>query len=704
VIVNGNAVGGETRGGNWSRSGSAIVLGETALVAAPRRADPKKKYAVVLSDIHIGNNTPTCWYQASIHDAYLTSLLSWIVASRESVREVIFLGDMFDVWTYPSSVQPPSMRDIIAANPTLLGASGPLAALVRALPGRVRLLLGNHDGSLTAADIAQLNRSLTGNPNTGIELVLAPGIVLTGASGARTLFEHGHRWCMFNAPDPKSPWNGIPVGHFVSRGISYGLLKKHPGKTAADLPVSGNGELGLTTADKWALWRSFAAKMDLNVVEELLRHVSRRTGLAWGAPITMPVGKPSSLSNARDTFRGLFADWVRQQGSIWNAGRAVAADYLGDDLAWFALRQAMRNRADLVVMGHTHTPVSGLTVAPLEIDYVNSGFECVSKPDTASGIEFTFALVDLDAPSARLYAVQKSNGSFKVLQSRASKKPLIPRRKQGALKRIPLEDFSCYVRIENRTNTPLTCEKSSNDFGDWVVPPPKEIPPGSRADIWLQDRLGPAGSDGRVTYTDGTNNLDFAFTCPTLSPNRVSASVSRRSPRVTPSELAINYEARAGSAPWRPRAIGTSGHPVQMRCVVGVPAKGGRPPVPPQPRVVRSLPLGEKVVSGGEYLIFSRYLRRAGTRMVADPATIRNAVGRTIGFQPSGLQATVASIRVEDEGQGADGQHLRVVFTMRVANPGKSGLPVGAVIELPWRAFYKHQAHGRGIVGTRAPA
>ena len=116
-----------------------------------------RQFAVVLSDIHIGNNAPTCWYQDRVHFDRLEGVLRWIVARRESVREVIFLGDTFDFWTYEPARQPPVMSEIIAANPRLLGAGGPLAQLVTALPGRVRLLPGNHDENLTPADIAQLN-------------------------------------------------------------------------------------------------------------------------------------------------------------------------------------------------------------------------------------------------------------------------------------------------------------------------------------------------------------------------------------------------------------------------------------------------------------------------------------------------------------------------------------------------------------------
>ena len=47
--------------------------------------DPKSQVAV-LSDIHIGNGAPTCWYQPTVHDAPLTAALEWIVSQREAVR------------------------------------------------------------------------------------------------------------------------------------------------------------------------------------------------------------------------------------------------------------------------------------------------------------------------------------------------------------------------------------------------------------------------------------------------------------------------------------------------------------------------------------------------------------------------------------------------------------------------------------------
>src|SRR4051812_15974330 len=120
----------------------------------------EKRYSVVLSDVHIGDNSPTCWYQAKFHDEYLNRALQYIVDHSEAILDVMLLGDMFDVWTYPPDKQPPDMAHILAANPTLLGPKGMLAKVCKAIPKQVRIILGNHDGTLTQADIDLLNKNM----------------------------------------------------------------------------------------------------------------------------------------------------------------------------------------------------------------------------------------------------------------------------------------------------------------------------------------------------------------------------------------------------------------------------------------------------------------------------------------------------------------------------------------------------------------
>ncbi|MEQ9094357.1 MAG: hypothetical protein RLN63_09635, partial [Miltoncostaeaceae bacterium] len=68
-----------------------------------------KSLAVVLSDVHIGNGAPTAWYQPAVHDPYLVRALDWAIEIKDSIRELILLGDLVDLWTYPPGVRPPSM-------------------------------------------------------------------------------------------------------------------------------------------------------------------------------------------------------------------------------------------------------------------------------------------------------------------------------------------------------------------------------------------------------------------------------------------------------------------------------------------------------------------------------------------------------------------------------------------------------------------
>lgn len=505
--------------------------------------EPLRRYAVVLSDVHIGNGAPTCWYQAPVHERRLTEILAWILARRQAIREVVLLGDVFDVWTYAPSQRPPSMADIIAANRTLLGPSGPLAALVRALPGEVRMLLGNHDGSLTRADVDTLNRSLGGDPARGerIELIGGPWRVVTGASGARTVFTHGHHWCMFNAPDARSRWATIPVGHFVSRAIGYQLARSlRPGETTADRRNSGNP----SGVDLLAMLASWNRRDDLAAF--LLSYICRVTGMPQTEPVVMPDGSTTTVREAMRVFDGLFTKWVRREGRALDAMRAAAADWRGEDLAWFAQRLALQTASDLTVMGHTHVPVGGLAVSPA--DYVNSGYECVARPDSPRK-EFTFTQVDLEQATAQVLAVTATGGGLTVRPARAPTMPSVVRR--------PWMDYSCYARIENRSDRPLRLVRASKDADSyWVVAPPALIQARSRADVWVQDSIGLKGSSGRFTYTDGTRTLEFVLACPTgVARNVVRSPVP-------------GFRTRTGSGAWRTGGVDWFGHPVQARFAV----------------------------------------------------------------------------------------------------------------------------------------
>ncbi|MEQ8833949.1 MAG: metallophosphoesterase [Miltoncostaeaceae bacterium] len=497
-----------------------------------------KSLAVVLSDVHIGNGAPTAWYQPAVHDPYLVRALDWAIEIKDSIRELILLGDLVDLWTYPPGVRPPSMAEIIAANPATLGPGGALARTVAALPpGAVKLLLGNHDGTLDRADIDLLSASV--GP---IELVDEVHTV-TSASGARTTFTHGHLWTMFNAPDDRSPWAPLPVGHFVTRAFAYQMAKLlKPGQTVADLANMGapNG------FDLSQFLHSLSPTLDPSVSSMLLDYVAGVAGLPHDLPIILPDGSTTTLDAAKAAYADLFTEWVAKEGGPLNAARAAFADQWGDHLAWFAQRLAIQTGSDLVVMGHTHTPITGLAGSP--VHYVNSGFQCPSRPDVPPK-EFTFTAVDLEHASAEVFQVAKGADGLTVGPYPRHEIPVV---------QPPALDYSCYVRITNTGHEPMTLTSAPTPkHGYWVVPPAPSIPAGGRADMWLQDLPGLQGTEGGAVYSRGSATLAFSFSCPFPDPwpwpNTASGAGG-------------NFVAKSGSGDWQGRGrVPSFGYPLQVR-------------------------------------------------------------------------------------------------------------------------------------------
>lgn len=488
---------------------------------------------VVLSDVHIGNNTSTCWYQSRVHDPYLVAALRWIVENAGSIREVILLGDLVDLWTYPPSVRPPSMQEIIDANPAIFGRDGALAEVVRAVP-RVSFMLGNHDGTLGEEDIAALRRAV--GPITLVD----PVYVLTGASGARTVFSHGHHWTMFNAPDPASPWGSLPIGHFVTRALSYRMVERlESGQTVADVPKWGTPE---TPELIVRFLQGFNPRKQDQLGPLFLDGWREVAGMPADMPIHLPSGLgTTTMAQARTAYPYLFARWLeRERGVLIDAVRTGLADVDGKFLAWFAQRLAIEHSADLVVFGHTHVPVYGLIASP--IAYFNSGFECVPTPDNPPEA-FTFTVVDLDEPQAQIMTVDRATCLVRGMFGQR----MLSAVAKGS-------DYSCYVRILNEGPEPLTRVDLQATLGTWVVPPPQEIPANGRGDGWLEDkRLSPAGSQGAIAYrTPGGRTLHFTFQCPTARFNRVSGPGNR-------------FRTRVGAGDWgRQGEVKRVGEPLQV--------------------------------------------------------------------------------------------------------------------------------------------
>jgi hypothetical protein len=167
-------------------------------------------------------------------------------------------------------------------------------------------------------------------------------------------------------------------------------------------------------------------------------------------------------------------------------------------------------------MGHTHHAVRHLAKSP--VDYVNNGYGCVAAPDSAK-TPFTFSVVDLRTAKATLYGADLKTAA--VLPVRPEKlavqTPTV----------CPAKDYSCYFRVRNDTASRLTLAGSQAVYGDWIVPPPSQLEPGARVDLWLQDKWGGPGAYGTFAYTGAaTSVLEFEVACPVLTRNRVVSPVA----------------------------------------------------------------------------------------------------------------------------------------------------------------------------------
>lgn len=491
-----------------------------------------KQQVVILSDIHIGTNLPTCWYQKSVHEKPLLGILDWICQNKATIKEVVLAGDIVDTWTYPISVKPPTFADIVASNPAVLGPNGGIAKVLDALGGAVTYLPGNHDIQVTDKDVAQIVSP------AGHKLRFSP----VGLRIGEIEVLHGHQFTLFNAPDLSTPLAPLPVGHFVTRMISTYMQKNlAPGKTVADLPDQGNPN-GVDWSDVIA---DLVKKGDFSLASALLTGLAGKLGVSENEQILLANGTTTTIAKVKPLYQNLFSRWVEMNGGGQDgqlvASKAALADYDSSFMGWFAQRHAFNHNLNTVIFGHTHGPISGLSCSL--VNYVNAGFECPSKPDRGTK-PISFVVANTATSLAKIMLI-KADDPATVSPCPA---------KTASVVEGPFMDYSCYVIIDNSTNnSALTLRKKTVGHGHFITLP-QRVEAKSKAKIWLQDYPGllpPHGSDAVVVYADDAGHEHMlSFDCPTgLYPNSCSGG--------------SRFRAKSGSGTWlSPGHVPEKGHPL----------------------------------------------------------------------------------------------------------------------------------------------
>lgn len=107
---------------------------------------------IVISDVHMSNGDDNyCWFSSSDSEN-LCVFLNAISAPSAGVEELIFLGDLFDLWLYPVTEVPWTIDQIIEKNSSVRDA---IRLCVENIP-QVYYMNGNHDMTITEKDLKPL--------------------------------------------------------------------------------------------------------------------------------------------------------------------------------------------------------------------------------------------------------------------------------------------------------------------------------------------------------------------------------------------------------------------------------------------------------------------------------------------------------------------------------------------------------------------
>jgi len=335
----------------------------------------ERDFVIILSDIHMGTTAPTVRYRKDIHEKYLLAIFEDIIERANKIREVILLGDIFEFWSYPPNELPPTLDEIIDANPNILGVNGKLRQVLSALKGRIVYLCGDHDINITELDLNKIKSS------DGYTIKYHSGTYIP-VYDTSILFTHGHEFTLLNSPYLRSKFAPLPIGYFVTRAIAYkvqNVLRKTPGLTIANLEEYEAYDFTEFLSEIPDFVKSYAVGSDF--VSKFIDAIAYSTGMPKDLQIQVNETTTASLNDVKEIYKDLLNEFrkaMKKQGISDQSilSNALSADFNRNYLPCYVQKDVFGDFIDIVVMGHTHSPI--VTFSNDMIDYVNTGSICPS--------------------------------------------------------------------------------------------------------------------------------------------------------------------------------------------------------------------------------------------------------------------------------------------------------------------------------------
>jgi UDP-2,3-diacylglucosamine pyrophosphatase LpxH len=207
------------------------------------KSDPRTK-RIFVSDLHMGEHRtlypsrgyPYGWLGEKRADMFTRFLDTQVIAKHETVKEVVFLGDIMDGWTLKTDLSPvpidtidkPGLFHGIAFQNKINKKIIEKLIELKSYDITLKYVPGNHDMLLTEDILKNIipnveyisDKNLKGKPMTGLGTYTSDDSIIAA--------EHGHRYGIFNAPNPvSSPPHVLPYGYYITRFNADKLNKEN---------------------------------------------------------------------------------------------------------------------------------------------------------------------------------------------------------------------------------------------------------------------------------------------------------------------------------------------------------------------------------------------------------------------------------------------------------------------------------------------
>ncbi|MFC1454332.1 metallophosphoesterase [Verrucomicrobiota bacterium] len=369
-----------------------LLITALCLFAALSTRAVERNKLVFISDIHMNVDANYSWLQTNALE--VAEFINRVNA-RDDVAELIILGDLLDDWVEPVKNAPHTFADILTAqnNVEIVAA---LQNVCQNPNITATYVTGNHD----LLSFEPANKASITNTFPGLNIISdSPGL---GAYSKNDVIwaEHGHRYCMFNAPDIWSRTNGhLPLGYFISRIAAS--------KSAREQEIFTTTDALDTFIKEPGSFYTPPAGEENEIYNDVFIHALFDTfALVWGGFLpwdTYTMGGVDNFTSNPDidligsTFNGIYSNWPCRM-DIVNKDDAVLNEigHLSSAATMlFEMPEHIRTNYPftprIVLFGHTHQAAFYYHCDTVNTIYANTGTWIDGKPQTWVEIEIDHA-------------------------------------------------------------------------------------------------------------------------------------------------------------------------------------------------------------------------------------------------------------------------------------------------------------------------